>query len=753
MAKVADALKRVVVGRPMSSGELEHTLLPKSIALPVFASDALSSMAYATQEVLLVLGTAGLGALPLVFPLSGAVAVLLAIVIVSYRQIVRAYPGGGGAYVVAHENLGMYPGLTVAASLLIDYVLTVAVSITAGTDAIVSAAPGLADHKVIVTISLIGLVTLANLRGSKESGRIFAVPTYGFILCMYALIITGLVRCVGSCPQAETAGLPLEPEHALTAFLLLKAFAAGTTALTGVEAIAEGVPVFRFPQSKNAASTLAILGVISISLFLGVSWLADHTNVVFQHGHERTVMAQIGHAVFGGGLMFYVLQVLTALILVLAANTAYTGFPVLASILARNRIMPRQFVNRGDRLVYSNGIVILAVFASILVYVFDADLNRLIQLYLLGVFLSFTLAQAGTVMRWRRTREPGWQKSATINAFGAIVTGVVMVVVLLTKFMEGAWIVVSALPVIIFMMRSVHGHYSEVRRELGHPERVPQDRRPGNQHMVMLVTQVDAASARAVGYARSVRPASIVAITFDKVCAPAWSRLAPEIELRVLQQEGSRTGSIKNFLRERRRDLSGDDFLTFVVSEVLRSRSMWEIAKGWRIQRTKASLRREAGVQVLDVPVVEDEITPGVDQAREPARNYVSVLISGVNNASLQAMEFAETLRPTSLRGVHFGLDPEEAEKIGDEWLDRRVPHPLEIENSPFRDIGLSLISYIRSEFDPDGVNRVATVVIPEFIVRKRRHEILHNQTALVVIKRRLLFEPGVVVVSVPFYL
>jgi len=753
MTKVADTLKRVVVGRPMSSGELQHTLLPKSIALPVFASDALSSMAYATQEVLLVLAIAGATALPFVFPIAGAVAVLLAIVIVSYRQIVRAYPGGGGAYVVAYENLGMYPGLTVAASLLIDYVLTVAVSITAGTDAIVSALPGLAEHKVVVTIGLIALVSLANLRGSKESGRLFAVPTYGFVLCMYALIVTGFIRCIGSCPQAESSGLPLEPEHALTAFLLLKAFAAGTTALTGVEAIAEGVPVFRFPQSKNAAATLGILGAISISLFLGVSWLADHTNVIYTEESHLTVMAQIGDAVFGGGVMFYVLQVLTALILVLAANTAYTGFPVLASILARDRIMPRQFVNRGDRLVYSNGIVILSVFASLLVYAFDANLNRLIQLYLLGVFLSFTLAQAGTVVRWRRTREPGWQKSATINAFGAVVTGIVMVVVLLTKFLEGAWIVVSALPVIIFMMRAIHGHYSEVRRELAHPERVPADRRPGNQHMVMLVQRVDAASARAVGYARSVRPASIVAITFDKVNAPTWARLAPEIPLQVLEQEGSRTNSIKTFLRRRREDLSSDDFLTFVVSEILRSRSTFEIVKGWRIQRTKASLRREVGVQVLDVPIVEDEIDPAVDQAREPARNYVSVLISGVNNASLQAMEFAETLRPTSLRGVHFGLDPEEAERIGDEWLDARVPHPLEIENSPFRDIGLSLINYIRSEFQPDGVNRVATVVIPEFIVRKRRHEVLHNQTALVVIKRRLLFEPGVVVVSVPFYL
>ena len=666
MARAAIAAKRVLLGRPMSSGELEHTLLPKVIALPVFASDALSSMAYATQEILLVLLLAGTGALGLVFPIAIAVSVLLAIVIGSYRQIVRVYPGGGGAYVVAYENLGKLPGLIVAASLLIDYILTVAVSITAGGDAIVSAVPGLGPHTVWLTIALIALVTFANLCGSKESGRVFAVPTYGFVLAIYALIVTGLIRCIGECPQAQSAGL--EPHHAtqaLTVFLILKAFSAGTTALTGVEAIAEGVPVFRYPQSRNAAHTLAILGALSTSMFLGLSWLADHTNAVYVEGANQTLVAQVAEAVFGGGIMFYLVQTMTALILILAANTAYTGFPVLGSILARDRFMPRQFKNRGDRLVYSNGVIILAVFAALLVWVFDATLNRLIQLYLVGVFLSFTIAQAGTVLRWRRVRVSGWRRSATINAVGAAVTGIVLVVVVATKFIDGAWIVIAAIPVLIFMMASVHTHYSQVVEELAHPERVPADRRPGHQHILIYAPKVDAATARAVGYARSVRAATTSAVTFDPTVAGAWNRLAPEIELSVLADGGARNRRIVGHLRERRRRLGDADFLTFVVPEIVRSRGMLALVRSFRLIRTKARLRREEGVQLLDVPVLLDDVDPNVDQAHEPARNHCLVLVSGVHNATLQAIEYAETLRANDIDGVHLGLDAEGREPIG----------------------------------------------------------------------------------------
>lgn len=749
MARTGLALKRLVLGRPMSSGELGHTLLPKVIALPVFASDALSSMAYATQEILLVLALVGVSALSFVVPISLAVALLLGVVIISYRQIVRAYPGGGGAYVVAYENLGFTAGLAVGAALLLDYILTVAVSITAGGDAIVSALPELAEHKVALTLVLIALVTLANLRGSKESGRIFAVPTYGFVVAIYVLIITGLVKCVGGCPQAESAGEHLEPDSMLTAFVLLKAFAAGTTALTGVEAIAEGVPVFRFPQSKNAAQTLGILGVLSISMFVGVSWLTDHTNVVYTEEATRTVVAQVAHAVFAGGPMFYVIQVLTALILILAANTAYTGFPVLASILAKDRMMPHQFRSRGDRLVFSNGIVILAVAASALVVAFDANLNKLIQLYLVGVFLSFTLAQFGTVMRWRRTREPGWRRSAAINAFGGTVTGIVLVVVILTKFATGAWIIILATPLVMFMMRAVHKHYTYVADQLAHPERKPLERRPGNAHFLILVGRVDAAAARAVGYARSTRSSDISAVTFDAANHAPWRRLAPDIPLETLPTK--KDNALISHLREKRASLPRNDFLTVMTPEVLASEGLYEIIRRPGLHRLKAKLVKEPDVQVLDVPLVAADIDAGVDQAHEPARNHVVVLIAGVHNAALEAIEYAETLRPTDIRAVSFGLEPEETERLGDLWLEARIPHPLEIEEAPYRDLGESVTRYIQ-RFAPDGVNRVVTVVIPEFIVPKQRHQVLHGHTALIV-KRRLLFENGVVAVSVPYHL
>jgi amino acid transporter len=752
VSRTQAAFKRLFVGVPKSSAELEQTLLPKAIALPVFSSDAMSSVSYATQEILLVLGMAGVAALRLVIPVSLAVATLLMIVVISYRQTVRAYPSGGGAYRVAHENLGKFAGLLSASALLIDYVLTVAVSITAGADAVVSAAPQVLEFKIPIAIFFITLVAVANLRGVRESGILFAIPTYGFVLAIYLLIADGFIQCIGGCPLAESATRHLEAETTLSLFLILKAFSAGTTALTGVEAIADGVPAFRYPQSRNAATTLAIMGAISISMFLGISWLAANTHVRFVEGDTRSVVAQIALAIFSGGPMFYFVQIMTAAILFLAANTAFQDFPRLSSILARDRYMPRQFMNRGDRLVFSNGIIILSVLAALLIIVFDARLNSLIQLYLVGVFVSFTLSQSGMIVRWRKLKTPGWPRSLAINAVGAFLTGIVLIVVIATKFFSGAWIVISAIPVFMYLMNSIHRHYAEVASQLQHPDRKPTDRRPGHQHMVIVVDQVDAAAARAVGYARSIRPATLTAVTFDASCHGVWNRLAPEIELTLLDHGRSAAESLKAYLRERRSDLSPDDFLTAVIPEVLRSRSLLlELIRRPSRHRLKASLLTEPGVQVLDVPVVMEDIEVGVDQAHEPARNYAVVLVSGVSNAVLQAIEYAETLRPTDIRAVTFGLDPEATSEIGDAWLKSRIPHPLEIDDAPFRDIGQSLVDYVR-RFHPDGVDRVVTVVIPEFVVNKKRHQILHGQTALIV-KRHLLFEPGVVVASVPYHL
>ncbi len=738
----------------MSHGEMGHTLLPKTIALPVFSSDPLSSNAYATQEALIVLGTAGAAGLNLIQPITFAVATLLIIVVTSYRQTVRAYPTGGGAYRVAHENLGSYAGLLAAAALLIDYVLTVAVSITAGVEAITSASEGLHDYKISLAFGFIAFVTLMNLRGVKESGTLFAIPTYGFVASMYLLIGTGVFKCMfGDCPAAESADMTLGAEHVIAPLLLLRAFAAGTTALTGVEAIADGVPAFRYPQSKNAATTLSIMAVLSISMFVGISWLADQTNVVYLEDLEKqkSVVAQIAHAIFQGGFFFYLVQVMSAAILILAANTAYQDFPRLSSILAKDQYLPHQFMNRGDRLVFSNGVLILAVFSGALIWAFDANLTRLIQLYLVGVFISFTLSQIGMMLRARRLREPGWQRRAVISGFGGTITGIVLFVVAYSKFSGGAWIVLATIPFVMGGMRAINRHYMSVLGELAHPSRKPIDRRRANQHMVILVRQLDVATARALGVVRSTRPTEVTAVTMDAAIGSGWKRMAPNVPLTVLPGRGNVRKRLRDHLVARRKALDASDFLTLVVPELLASRSLFEIFRRPGITRLKAAMLMIRDVQLLNVPMVRDEIDPNIDETIEPARNHVLVLVSGVHNSTLQAIEYAESLHATDIRAISFGLDPEGTEALGNLWLEARIPHPLEIEASPFRDIGLSLRDYIR-QFGADGVNRMVTVVMPEFVVKRRRHQILHGQTALVV-KRHVLFERGVAAISVPYHL
>ncbi|HYI44950.1 MAG TPA: APC family permease [Actinomycetota bacterium] len=747
----SQVLKRIVLGRVMATSEMGHTLLPKTIALPVFSSDALSSVAYASQEILLVLGAAGAMALSKIVPISFAVAILLALVVASYRQTVRAYPQGGGAYRVSRENLGDKAGLLAASALLIDYVLTVSVSITAGTEAVLTAAPNLASMKIEIAMLFISFVAVMNLRGVKESGVFFAVPTYLFIASIATLLITGFVKCLGGCPVASSADTHLHVTSTLSAFLILKAFAAGTTALTGVEAISDGVPAFRYPQSKNAASTLAIMGTISISMFLGVSWLADQMQIRYIHGEATSVLGQIAHTVFGGGPGFYVVQVATAAILILAANTAFADFPRLASILATDRFMPRQLMNRGDRLVFSNGVLALSLLATLLVIAFGADLNRLIQLYLVGVFVSFTLSQTGMVLHWRKLRGPGWQRSVVINGVGATMTGVVLCVVIATKFLEGAWIVVASIPLLMLLMQGIHRHYSEVGRQLDHPLRRPEDRRAGEQSMVILVERPDAATARAIGYVRSVRPRDVRAITYDKATASVFRRMAPEIPLDILEEKSPTPESIKAYLTQRRSQLPAKDFLTLLIPEMLARRNLWEILRRPGIHRLKASFLGARDIQVMDLPIVRDDVDPDSDETKELARNFVIVLTSGLHNATLQAIEYAETLSPIDLRALSFGLDPAATEKLGNAWMRAQIQVPLEMEESPYRDIGYSLARYIQ-QFNADGTNRIVTVVIPEFVVPKVRHQLLHGQTALLV-KRHLLFERGVVVASVPYHL
>src|SRR6266498_3135114 len=502
-----EALKRILVGRPRATGEMDETLLSKKLALPVFASDPLSSVAYATESGLIVLVAATATAAHLILPISFAIAALLAIVVLSYRQTVRAYETSGGAYIVAKENLGTMPSLVGAAALLVDYILTVAVSVAAGVLALTSAVPSLEAHKVALSLASVGLLTLVNLRGVRESGIAFALPTYSFVLAMYVMVGAGIGKCVfGACPQAEVPDLVAVGSGTVGAFLLVRAFASGAVALTGVEAISNGVGAFRPPKGKNAATTLGVLGVISIALFLGVSYLTVKMHA--RPSETVSLVSEIARATFPAGsstaALFWAVQVLTFAILVLAANTSYQGFPRLAAVLAQDRFFPRQFVNLGDRLVYSNGIIVLAGLASLLIWIFDADVISLIHLYVVGVFTAFTLSQTGMVRYWRRTRDRGWQRRAIVNGIGAAVTGLVTLLVIQAKFLAGAWMVTVAVPALIVASLLVNRHYRRVGRRLRAGVRAVLAAPEPTNDVVLYVESYDAALHEGLWYARSI---------------------------------------------------------------------------------------------------------------------------------------------------------------------------------------------------------------------------------------------------------
>src|SRR6266536_4756987 len=503
-----EALKRVLVGRPRATGELEDTLLSKKLALPVFASDPLSSVAYATESGLVVLVAVSAAAAGKILPISFVIAALLAIVVLSYRQTVQAYATSGGAYVVAKENLGTMPSLVGAAALLVDYVLTVAVSVAAGVLALTSVSPSLDAHKVALSLAGVVLLTLVNLRGVRESGIAFAIPTYSFVLAMYVLVGTGVAKCVaGTCPRAHVPHpVSMGTAGAVGVFVLVRAFASGAVALTGVEAISNGVGAFRPPRGRNAAATLGVLGVMSISMFLGVSYLAVEMHA--RPSETVSLISEIARATFPpsspSSAMYYIVQALTFSILVLAANTSYQGFPRLAAVLARDRFFPRQFVNLGDRLVYSNGIIVLAAIASLLIWVFHANVISLIHLYVIGVFTAFTLSQAGMVRYWLRRNEGNWRKSAFINGFGAFATGVVTLLVIQAKFTAGAWMVVIAIPVLIGFFLVVNRHYRIVSRRLRAGTAAVKASSTATNRVIVYVDRLDPATKLAAWYAKQI---------------------------------------------------------------------------------------------------------------------------------------------------------------------------------------------------------------------------------------------------------
>ncbi len=498
-------LKRVLVGQPIPTAQARHERLSKPLGLAVFASDNLSSVAYASEEILRVLVVAGAAAMVLAVPVSVAIAVVIAIVISSYRQTILAYPQGASDYIVAKDNLGPLAGLTAGAALLIDYTLTVAVSVSAGIAALTSAVPALYPYRVGLCVAAIALIAVGNLRGLRESGKLFAFPSYLFIAGFLVLTGLGFFRYVfGEVPIASRPVLPVEPAGALTAVLVLRAFASGAVALTGIEAVADGVPAFKPPEVVNARAVLTILGIIMVTLFLGTTTLCVLYGIV--PDEQETVVSQLAWAVFGGGPAYYYVQTVSMLILVLAANTAFADFPRLAFFMARDGYLPRQFRNRGDRLVYSNGVVILAVTAAVLVMLFYGSTHALIPLYAVGVFTSFTLSQTSMVRRWLQQRPPGWWWRSVLNGAGAATTALVLVVVAATKFADGAWIVVVLLAGLVMTFRAIKSHFDDVARQLSLDGFDPP--RPKEHTVLVLVGDLHRGVVEAIQYAQALSPSA-----------------------------------------------------------------------------------------------------------------------------------------------------------------------------------------------------------------------------------------------------
>lgn len=659
-----DASKRLLLGRPLRSAQLRETLLPKRLALPVFCSDPLSSNAYAPEQILLGLALGGLALTHLAPWVAAAVILLLVLVIGSYRQIGRAYPRGGGAYSVSRDNLGTNASLVAASALVVDYVLTVAVSVTAGVANVASAIQPLRPYVVPLSVGLVAVLTLMNLRGLRQSGKVSAVPTYGFIAMVFLMMLWGGARMlVDRPPVAESATFDVEATSQTTGLLavaiVLRAFAQGSTALTGMEVVSNGIPQFRKPQAKNAATTLAIMGAITITMLAGITWLAVTTRVrVAEHedqlvgapeGYEqRTVITQVAAAVFGdNSMLFFALAAFTAAILALAANTAFNGFPVLASILGQDGFLPRQFGRRGDRLVFSNGIVLLGLLSIVLIWWFDADTHQLIQLYIIGVFLSFTLSQFGMVKHWTRrlrserdvVQRRAMRWSRLINQVGAALTVLVLLVILISKFTHGGWIVAIALPVVFGTMKAIRSHYDKVEARIRPgPEPVTL---PSRVHAIVLVSKLHAPTLRALAYAQATRPTTLTAVTVqtrenetDALLAE-WSERGISVPLVILDSPYRDITSPVLAYVSRIRRKSPRDLISVFVPEYVVDHWWEQLLHNQSALRLKARLLFSPGVMVTSVPwqlsalpappqAGEVGKTPGDETAAEPPQDVPS---------------------------------------------------------------------------------------------------------------------------------
>jgi amino acid transporter len=597
-------LKRLFVGTPLPTAQSRHERLGKAAGLAIFASDPLSSNAYATEAILLVLIMAGSAALSYSLPIGFAIAALILIVITSYRQTIRAYPRGGGAYIVAKDNLGLFPALIAGAALLIDYVLTVAVSVTAGVDAVTSAVPALFPYRVWLCLVAVVIIGVANLRGVRESGNIFAAPTYLFVASILVMIVAGLVgTAFGRLPEAPYAPHPPGLEG-ISLFLFLRAFAAGCTALTGVEAVSDGVPAFRPPEAHNARVVMAWLGAITVTMFVGITYLAYDFGIV--PGGNETVVSKIARRVFGGGFLYYEIQAVTMLILLLAANTAFADFPRLSFFLARDRFIPRQFATQGDRLVFSNGIAILAGLASVLVVVFQGDTQELLPLYAIGVFISFTVSQSGMVRRWLRLREEGWAWRIWFSLVGAVVTGIVLVTLTVTKFLEGAWIIVLLIPALVILFLAMHRHYETVAAQLSLAGLAPPP--PLDVTILVLVGDLHRGVVRALQYAQSLSPAAkAVYVETDPErthrLEQRWGKWGMGVPLIVLNSPyRSVLGPLMEYIDQLQRQRGENHVVTIVLPEFIPAKWWQQLLHNQTALLIKGQLLFHKNVVVTDVP-------------------------------------------------------------------------------------------------------------------------------------------------------
>jgi amino acid transporter len=756
------ALKRALLGPALPTAHLIHERLGKPTALAVFASDNLSSVAYATEEILKVgVPIAGLAAFSLVMPITFGILAVLGILLFSYRQTIKAYPSAGGAYIVTRDNFGLLTAQVAGVALLTDYVLTVSVSVAAGIAAITSAFPALYAYRVEMSVFCIWFIAWGNLRGVRESGRMFAVPTYFFILMMFALLGVGLFRSF----SGGLHPLPIPADASIgtgvvTLFVVLHAFASGGAAVTGVEAISNGVPAFRPPEWRNARTTLMWMGTLLGAMFLGLSYIAVKLQVV--PSETKTVISEVGRAVFGGGAtgygLFLLLQVATTLILILAANTSFADFPRLANFHATDHFMPRQLTKRGHRLVFSNGIVGLAIAATLVVVVFQADVHRLIPLYAIGVFTSFTLSQAGMARRHVRIKEPGWRHGLAINGVGAITTAVVTVIIAFTKFTHGAWAVMVFVPVMVWLLVRMNHQYEREHEELDEDLSAFDASGIGRPIAVVVVNDLDRKTAHALQYAKTMRAESVQAVHFEteegssKDLERRWRELGIRVPLRVVRHDGDVASCLAGYVGA----LPADTDVNVIIPHTAHLGPFERFRRerlGTHLARALLAYDRVRITVVRDHPGPSHVVTETADGRPElrllPRPNHrVVVPVDRLDRAAFRAVRYALGLGATEVRAVHAAVDEDGQQQLMRRWMELGIPVELDVIECWDRNVARSLERYV---VDLMGRDSEVTVVMPRRDYARLRHRILHDRTRRKIARALGRYE-HVDLAAVPYY-